>query len=407
MPIKWKSSARFKPAVVLTKIDSARTVNAAGGASFSGFDWEECMPALHSMLELPPAANEIDTSALVWRALTRVEGPLTPPDFLAAANSELSRLLASREEQFRLLTTISVQQADLPPTVSCLGSHIRFLKGDFPRRYEARDRLIKNHLTSVPQAPPTYTRVIVSLNAKSPAAAFHKAMRSLDLQRAIWCLMGNSRMQITFGGPSLKPINAIRLGGHHTLHREDGSEANDGIWFEPGYAEASPFSFSKPAVARKTSRWALRRLALSPYQDQISSALVRYVRALDEADANTAFLRLWSAIESLTTPEVADYDKLVRRCAFLFQESLFHRQMLEHLREYRNGSVHSGEYSDHARTLCFQLQLYFNTLIWFHIRNANFFTSLNEANQFLDTPADKTAINRQLGLARKALKFLR
>jgi hypothetical protein len=81
--------------------------------------------------------------------------------------------------------------------------------------------------------------------------------------------------------------------------------------------------------------------------------------------------------------------------------------MLEHLREYRNDSVHSGEYSEHARTLCFQLQLYFNTLIWFHIRNANFFKSLNEANQFLDTSADKAVINRQLGLARKALKFLR
>jgi len=407
MPIKWKSSQRFKPAVVLSKIDSARTVNPTGGASFSGFDWEECMPALHSMLVLPPVASEIDASALVWRALTRVRGPLTPTDFLAAANLELSTLLATREEQFRLLTTISVKQADIPTTVACLGSNIRFLKGDFPTRYESRNQLIKNHPTSVPQAPSSYTRVVISIKAKSPAAAFHKAMRSLDLQRAIWCLLGNSRMQITFGAPSLKPINAIRLGGHHTLHRTDGKEARDEIWFEPGYVETSLFGFSKPAVVRKNSKWALRRLTQSPYKDQIISALIRYVRALDETDANTAFLRLWSAIESLTTPEVADYDKLVRRCSFLFHESVFHRQMLEHLREYRNDSVHSGEYSDHARTLCFQLQLYFSTLIWFHIRNANFFTSLSEANQFLDTPPDKGVINRQLGLARKAIKFLR
>jgi hypothetical protein len=365
------------------------------------------MPALHSMLELPPAASEIDTSALVWRALTRVQGPLTPSDFLAAANSELSLLLATREEQFRVLTTISVKQADIPETVSSLGSHIRFLKGAFPKRYEARDRLIKANPTSVPLAPESYTRVIVSLKAKSPAAAFHRAMRSLDLQRAIWCLMGNSRMQITFGTPSLKPVNAIRLGGHHTVHCEDGKEAREGIWFEPGYAEAKLFGFAKPALVRKNSRWALRRIGLSPYRAQIVSALVRYVRALDEVDANTAFLRLWSAVESLTTPEVADYDKLVRRCAFLFQESLFHRQMLEHLREYRNDSVHAGEYSDDARTLCFQLQLYFNALIWFHIKNSTFFTSLNEANQFLDTPADKSAIKRQMSLSKKALKFLR
>ncbi|MGX9524334.1 hypothetical protein ACXHWJ_08395 [Alcaligenes nematophilus] len=407
MPIKWKSSQRFKPEIVLTKIDSARTVDPAGGASFSGFDWEECIPALHSMLELPPPAEEIDTSALVWRALTRVQEQLTPSNFLVAANSELSLLLATREEQFRVLTTISVKQSDIPETVSSLGSHIRFLKGAFPKRYEARDRLIKANQTSVPLAPESYTRVIVSLKAKSPAAAFHKAMRSLDLQRAIWCLMGNSQMQITFGTRSLKPINTIRLGGHHTVHCEDGKEAREGIWFEPGYVETKLFGFAKPALVRKNSRWALQRIGLSPYKADIISALVRYVRALDEADANTAFLRLWSAVESLTTPKVADYDKLVRRCAFLFQESLFHKQMLEHLREYRNGSVHAGEHSDDARTLCFQLQLYFNALIWFHIRNSTFFTSLNEANQFLDTPADKSAIKRQISLSKKALNFLR
>lgn len=408
MPIKWKSSPRFKPAVVLSKIDSARTVSPTGGASFTGFDWDECMPALHSMLELPPVAKEVDVSVLVWRALTRVSGPLTPQDFLVAANTELSTLLATREEQFQLLTTISAHYNDIPATVSCFGSHIRFLKGDFSRRYKTRDQLLRRgHLTSVPHSPSTYTRVIVSLKAKSPAAAFHKAMRSLDLQRAIWCLMGNSSMQITLGAPSLEPINVIRLGSHHTLHRKDGENANDGIWFEPGYVETDPYVFSDPAVARKNSRQALRRIALSPYKDQIISSLVRYVRALDEADANTAFLRLWSAIESLTTPEVADYDKLVRRCSFLFQESQFHRQMLEHLREYRNDSVHSGEYSEQARTLCFQLQLYFKVLIWFHIRNSTFFASLNEANQFLDTSTDKSVINRHLVLARKALKFLR
>lgn len=231
-------------------------------------------------------------------------------------------------------------------------------------------------------------------------------MRALDLQRALWCLMGNPRMQITFGTPSLRPINVVRLGEYHTLHHPNGEPAHNGVWFEPGYVEAPSFSFKKSSVVKKNCLWALRRIRLSRYHEKLASALVRYVRALDESDANTAFLRLWTAIESLTTPNVADYDKLVRRCAFLFQESDFHRQMLEHLREYRNISVHSGEHSDSARTLCFQLQLYFEAIIWFHIRNATFFTSLDEANQFLDTRPDRKVINRQLELARKALRFL-
>jgi hypothetical protein len=131
------------------------------------------------------------------------------------------------------------------------------------------------------------------------------------------------------------------------------------------------------------------------------------VRALDESDANTAFLRLWTAVEVLTTPGKADFDKLIRRCAFLFQQGAFHRQMLEHLREYRNSTVHAGEYSDRARAMCFQLQLYFNALIWFHMGNATAFQSLDEANQFLDMPPDKAAISRQIKLGRRALKYVR
>jgi hypothetical protein len=406
MAIKWKNSQRFKPEVVLHKIELNRTVGVTGGMSFSGFDWEEWLPALHSMLQFPQAASEIDASALMWKALTRVRETLTPTNFLKAANAELSELLSTREEPYRMLTTISVQRGDIPATVSCLGSHIRFLKGDFPKRYDDRKQLINTYARSIPTAPSSHTRVVVSLKAKSPAAAFNKAMRSLDLQRAIWCLFGNSRMETTYGATSLKPINVIRLGGHHTLHLENGKQARDGIWFEPGNIETEAFSFSKPADTRKNCRWALRLISVSPYKGQISSALIRFVRALDESDANTAFLRLWSAVESLTTPELADHDKLVRRCSFLFSDGVFHRQMLEHLREYRNNSIHAGEYSDNARPLCFQLQVYFRSLVWFHIRNANFFTSFIEATQYLDTPADKAVINRQIDLARKALKFL-
>jgi hypothetical protein len=407
MPISWKSPARFKPAVILRKIASARTINPSGGVTFSDFEWQECIPALHSMLRLPESAKEIDTSTLIWSALTRASEPLKPEDFLAAANRELSARLATKEEQFLLLMSISIKKNEAPAAITCLGTKARFLSDKFPRRYQSRDQLINGHQTAIPLAPPSYTRLIVSAKAKSPAAAFDKAMRSLDLQRAIWCLMANPRMQITLGSPSIKPINAIRLGGHHTLHHPDGNEARDGIWFEPGYAEAVPFSFSNPALTQKNSRWALSRIALSPYGNQIIDSLVRYVRALDEADANTAFLRLWTAVETLASPDVADYEKLVRRCAFLFQENVFHRQMLEHLREYRNSSIHAGEYSDHARTLCFQLQLYFSSLIWFHIRNATFFSSLEEANSFLDTPPKKEAIERQICIAQKALKFLR
>ena len=141
------------------------------------------------------------------------------------------------------------------------------------------------------------------------------------------------------------------------------------------------------------------------YGELLQSSLIRYVRALDENEANTAFLRLWGALESLTTPGVANYDCLVKRCSFIYAESAYHRQVLEHLREYRNASVHAGEESNKARTHCFQLQRYYRDLFWFHIRNFDFFQSIDEANFFLDSSEDKETLIRQMEIIKKALKF--
>lgn len=407
MPAKWKKSPRFDPAIILSRIDKGRTVSPGGGAAFHGFEWEECLPALSSMLSLPPAASEIDSSTLIWRALTKVPGPLTPVDFLAAVNRELSSRLATREVSYRLLTTISLHPADIPRTISSGDTTLRFLAGNFPRSYVGpRDELIRTRPVPTPATPSRYCKVIVSVRSKSPTSAVHKALRALDLQRALWSSMVNPTMSISFGGPSLNPINVVRLGSQHTLHLPDGIPATEAIWFDPGFLETSVYRISKPALMRKYCVWAMQRIRSSSYQGQLVSALVRFVRALDEQDATTSFLRLWSALESLTTPGIADYERLVRRCVFLFKDASYHRQILEHLREYRNETVHAGEYSDHARTLCYQTSLYFVSLIRFHIRNASFFTSLDEANAFLDSPADKDKLIRQMKLGRKALKFI-
>lgn len=117
-------------------------------------------------------------------------------------------------------------------------------------------------------------------------------------------------------------------------------------------------------------------------------------------------IRLWGAVESLVTPRRADYDALVRRCAFLFEDSDYHRQLLEHLREYRNSSVHAGEESDQAKTHCFQLQLYFVEIIWFHLRNSNYFSSLEETTEFFDLPQNIDKLQRLTSLCHRALKFI-
>ncbi len=134
--------------------------------------------------------------------------------------------------------------------------------------------------------------------------------------------------------------------------------------------------------------------------------MIRYVHALDERDQNVALIRLWGAIEALTVPSEANYDLVTRRCSFLFPDHEYHKQVLEHLREYRNCSVHAGDQIGRAKTNCYQLQHYFNNLIIFHLNYAKDFSSLEEANNFLDLPSNKKTLQEKKLLIEKAIKFI-
>ena len=405
MPIKWKSPDRFKPALVLSRIAAVRKVNPTGGASYEGFELEECLPTLQSMLVFPPAAAEVDVETLAWRALSHVGQDLTPDTFLDAINRTLTEKLAVREDKYVLLTSMSLDLDGMPQTQTILDCNIKLHTCSYPRRFNSRAALLSEHHVRVADTPPNYTRVTAEVRAKSDSAAFGKAMRAVDVLRALLCLMGNSRMHFSIGSPSPEPINVIRLGSRHTVHTADGASARDGLWYEPGFVPTQLHRFSKPEVVTKNYRWALRRIGRSRYREALISSLLRFVRALDQSDHNVAFLRLWSALETLTTPGVADYDKLVRRSAFLFKENAYHRQVLEHLREYRNASVHAGEESERARTHCFQLQMYYVNAAWFYIRNALRFSSLESANEFLDMPPDQAELKRRSAMIRRAIRF--
>lgn len=404
MPIKWKRDKRFRPDVVMQRIASIRTVTADGRASFSGIGLEECLPALHSMLDFPAAAKEFDQSTLVWRGIASVSGELTCDSFLYAVNTQLSKELSTPEEVYQVLTSASIDRSCLPTSVTMEGCRISFLASDYPTRFKSRSLAIGAQHVPVADSGSRYCRIIVTTAAKSPNGAVTLALRAIDLQRAMWCLMCNPTME--WIGHSWMPINVVRLGAIHTIHKRDGSLATQTVWFEPSHIETSPYKFDQPAAARRKVAWMLTRLAKSPIREVLADALLRYVRAFDETNQNTAFLRLWGAVEGLVSPGHADYDKFVRRCAFLFKDGAYHLQLLEHLREYRNRSVHAGDESDKAKTHCFQLQIYFSALIRFHIGRATEFRTLEEANAFLDLPADRGKLLSQQRLIRRAIGFI-
>jgi hypothetical protein len=230
-----------------------------------------------------------------------------------------------------------------------------------------------------------------------------KALHALDLLRAIWNLRCNPAMEIVFN--NWNPINKIRQGSIHTVHKPNGEIASEQIWLEINFIETSCFTPNNPDQLKKLTRWSIKKLQSCAYGKTLSNALIRYVRALDERNFSTVLLHLWGAIESLTSPGIANYELVVRRCSFIFKDVEYHRQLLEHLRESRNQSIHAGDQCESARTNCLQLQRYFHHVIYFHLGSTHFFKTLPEANEFLDLPSNSNELKRQKKIITKALEF--
>jgi hypothetical protein len=404
MPITWKK--KFKPDLILRRIAAARKVSPDGSASFSSFDVHEGMPILHSMLDFPGVADRVNKSSLILKAITQVKGDLNKTSFEAAINLALKKEISTSVKSYVLVSSLSIAQKELPRSIKVFDATVEFLNEGIPRNFTQHYEIIKSHRLSVPDTPSTYLPVRIVVRDKTPTAAAQQAIDHLDLLRGLIALYVNFGIQLSFGSTqSFEPINLVRCGSRHTIHTLEGKTATEAVWFEPNFRPVKLFESKEPSKLFRRLRYDLQQIGRSPFQSELTEALIRYARAFDDPDQNNAFLKLWSALESLTTPGVADYDKLVHRCSFLYSDSEYHRQVLEHLREYRNRSVHSGVESTDARTNCFLLQGYFRAAFHFFKGNRKAFSSLNDANEFLDFPTDREILVAKLAALKKAIKF--
>ena len=403
----WKKSKNLKPRVILEKIESIKKILPDGGVSYSTFEYQDAIAALQSMVEFPNHDESIDRTAIVSAAVSGIakRGVLSEALVIDEVNSEIRESLAKPEALYYVLTTVSLKSPYPRNMITSGTCEIRLSPQEFPKKYASRIETLRRFESAKNAAPSGYARVIIKVKAKSGASAVHKALLDLDMQRAIWSFFCNSSMELLFGGES-KPINKIRLGAAHTLHDELGKSSGDQFWYEPNFTLAQPFAHADNEKFRKNVAWVNKRLKANPYRSELRDAMLRSVRALDEKDQNVALVRLWGALESLAAPSEQNYDRVTKRASFIFADRAYHEQVLEHLREYRNRNVHASEGDDRSRVACYQLQRYFVQLILFHLRSANTFRSLDEANAFLDLPSDIDALKVKGAQIKRAIKFV-
>ena len=409
MGIRWKNKKIFSPKIILEKLKSMQCLS-DGKIGFEGQgEFEFATSALESMLTFPETLLDFKKEVLISKAVFTAakQGKLSDDQFLEVINAVVRKENSKKEQVFHLLTSASLRNTFPKKRYHIESCDIRLLKGNYAKKFSSRNKVVKYFInTSLPKIQRrvnNYTKIVITCKAKTEQGAFSRCMTALDILRAVWCLFSNTHLEII--GDEMKPINKVRLGEIHTLHYANGKAWDMGVWYEPNFVESILFFPSKKNIFIKNCSWAFEQLEECKYASKLKEALLRFVRALDEKDKNTAFIRLWGALESLTSPWQANYDLVTKRTSFIFKERAYHKQILEHLREYRNITIHSGEMKEKVKKNCFQLQFYFKQLLLFHLHHVDNFSSLDEINRYLDLPIEKKDLTKQKQLLEMAIQY--
>ncbi|HZX18403.1 MAG TPA: hypothetical protein VFF22_16255 [Pseudomonas sp.] len=411
MAAKWKKKS--KPELVIDRIKKHASINDKGILSFAGFEFFQYEAALHAIIDFGEnisfkTKKELRDKSL--RACLR-NGSLTAKDFINTINKEISIYKQKQDSVFVLTTSVSLS-GGLPISKIVLPDAVvqSYSKG-LPKKYKNRSAHDNKwlELFSDSPLPPLYSHVAVRVNAKRPSDAFDIAVNSLDFIRGVVGLNVNSSYQISLGTGLSKPLNKVMLGGMHCLHFENGELVfPDFFWYERHYKERSVTDINeRRKYIAKGCRFLLGSLSKYPKEDfdLLRNAIARYARAFDEYDRDVLIQKMWAALESIVASGENNADVIVRRCSYLYSDREYASQVLEYIRDYRNQNVHRGHSEEGLDHYCFELQKFFRELVIFYARFSRLFTSLSEANRFLDCSDNERKLEREIEILTRAKKF--
>jgi hypothetical protein len=407
MNISWND--QYDQSEIAQRIENTRKVDSSGNVTFAGTSFELITNrvVLHSMLKFPDSLPEIETRRIVEQAITNAgqKGHITTKSLLAEANRLAASYLKCPLERYVLVTSLSVRSSDSFRQVRINGAVI-ILNRHLPYRYQGERVKIapaaRNFLLA--DVPDDYFPVRVHVSARSVYEAADSALNTLDLVRGAWNWFFNRAVFLSTSSGVRVPINKIVLGPVHTLHHLNGKLATETWWYEPLYYGSLSFygpSDNFDGMYRFLSS-VREKLAKSSYRQRIEEAITRYARALDERDWEAVFLKLWGVLELLTGTD-RGYDTTIRRASFVFEDRNYYRQVLRHLKDYRNRFVHDDASSSVIETYIYQLKGVVEALLEFHL--GEHFASFCEACRFLHLPSGRNELQSRIKMLRHAQRF--
>ena len=418
---KWVQGKEFHPEEIIQKLNKITSVNPTDGQfsidyGYPDYSYIGLVIVLANMLHLSNELSEIKKIDVLQQVipLVRQKGDITITNLLGQISKLENQYINQPKLDFVLATYISADAWFNEPKLAnrhIYNATITF-SHELPERFRASHYQIKDWAKNIilRNFPDRYQAVRVKISARSVAEAAESALDRLDLLRAIWnfSVTRNSWLHPRLSGGIRMPINALVLGPLHTIHKTNGEKATDITqwWYEPSYiAPITLFNVKKNGERMyKWEKWVRERLAKSVYRVELERILVRYVRALDDTNWQNTFLALWSILEHLTTT-TGNYEKTIKRTAFLYEDTDYHVEILNHLRRHRNDLVHEGNNTIFFETLSYQTKYYVDQLLEFHFANHFKFNSLSDAADFLDNTIDENKLKASFLRLKNAIKF--
>ena len=408
----------YDPALLVDMLSKSRVIGTDGAVAFHGFDKVDYLLVVESMLRFNHELPRSERAKIVRKAVsvTDPQKVLSSKSVLTAVSKLEAAYLALPKKRFYLITSISLCA---PPNALQLrtgATHTRSGVSFPPKLSLARQELIDEARDSiVGDLPTSYASVKVSVQARSICEAADVALSELDAWRGVCNLWVNRSTTWRRSALPRKPVNAIVLGPIHSLHDNMLALATQTWWYDTQYRQ--PVSlWGNTTKLSEMLAWAKKfqlKLGRVPYKTEMTSAIIRYCRALDSPDWNGSFLQLWSVLELLTDTGNEAYTVTVRRSAFHYKDNAYATQLLRHLRDCRNSAVHAGHESDEIERLLYQLKRFVEDILQFHVGRAGQFAGLREAAEFMDLPSDPTTLATSIAshaaktkLLRKAEKYL-
>lgn len=408
MSAKWLE--RYDPDHIAECLEKSKLVDKSGKVSFQGLGFSNYIVVLSSMILLNNKIPEIEKGSIIRKSVFNVakKGKITAKTLLNEINSLEKKYLNRKSKKYVLITTLSINRYSKIKRIKINGCTIIFPTLP-PRQFlqEIEKRIQRHAVHEISGDLPTnYIYAKVSVIGKSHSEAADKAINAIDILRGIWNLFYNRGRIYIFG--ARKPVNNVVIGPLQTLHLPNGTLATELYWYEPSYQGPLKVSTLKDYKTLYKFQENLRKsLKKSTFSDFLETSLIRYTRALDTRDLENSFLKLWGLLESLTQTSVNDSHKVtVRRASFLFSERNYAKQVLNHLREYRNNAVHFGKDNYNIQTFVDQLREFVEFMLLFLINNKLAFKNLDEVAQFLDLPDNSITLRSKIKMLNNALRFL-